>query len=86
VVSQETDIEGVRPVLENKSQVQVAAAFKETRSQFPDSQAAVNMRVTKSFGQIAEGLKTLSSPFFREFGQVPNDFRIKCQWFVQAVV
>jgi len=66
VIAQERHEEISRPVLKNKTERDIASAFKETAAEFTNAQAAVRVRSTKRVSQVAQGQQTLH-PF--AFGQ-----------------
>ena len=59
MVSQETNLQAILQIEEQKSKVAAAAAFEQRGAQFADADASVDVRVAERLGQLQQRVPTL---------------------------
>jgi hypothetical protein len=84
VVTEERNEKFCSAVLEDESEIAVAAAFEKLASQLADTKAAMHVGLTKNINQIANSEKTLNLFALWQFTQATDDCGVDDKKFTQS--
>lgn len=74
----------VTSVLENESEIAVAAAFKQLAAQLADAETAMDVRLPEAVYQVAKGKKAFHLLALRQCTQSPDNSRVDGEKPTQA--
>jgi len=84
VVAQKRDEKVGGPVLEDKTQREAGAALKQFVTQFANAKAAVDVRSTEAFSQLAQSQQALCLFAFGQLPQPAQHARVDGERFSQS--
>jgi hypothetical protein len=84
MVAEEANKKLAVPVLKNKPQSAVAAAFEKLAAQLADAETAVDVGLSEAVYQIAKSKKAFHSLVLRQFTQSPDNSGVDGEKSTQA--